>query len=82
MSQIDVLCVHAPDDDSAPGCKRIIVDPGYLECLNQPNVSLRWEGIDRVVESGIKLKTGETVPLDVIIFGTGYSLVRCIVCAL
>ncbi|KAF9469173.1 hypothetical protein BDZ94DRAFT_360082 [Collybia nuda] len=57
-----------------PGCKRIIVDPGYLESLNQPNVSLRWEAIDSIVEGGIKLKTGEIIPLDIIIFGTGYSV--------
>jgi len=42
---------------SAPGCKRIIVDPRYLKSLNRPNVSLKWDA------------------LDVIIFGTGYSLV-------
>ncbi|KAF8163481.1 hypothetical protein B0H34DRAFT_325080 [Crassisporium funariophilum] len=57
----------------AIGCKRIIVDPGYLESLSRPNVSLKWDGIDSIVENGIKLKTGEVVPLDVIIFGTGYS---------
>ncbi|KDQ61021.1 hypothetical protein JAAARDRAFT_32021 [Jaapia argillacea MUCL 33604] len=56
-----------------PGCKRIIVDPGYLDCLNQENVNVIWEGIDSIVENGIKLKTGEIVPLDIIIFGTGYS---------
>ncbi|KAF6763939.1 hypothetical protein DFP72DRAFT_873803 [Ephemerocybe angulata] len=58
-----------------PGCKRMIMDAGYLECLGQPNVSLRWDAIDSVVEEGIRLKSGEIVPLDVIIFGTGYSLV-------
>ncbi|KAF8637351.1 hypothetical protein AX17_002850 [Amanita inopinata Kibby_2008] len=58
----------------SPGCKRIIVDPGYLACLHRPNVSLQWEGIDCIVKKGIKLKTGQVVPLDVIIFGTGYSL--------
>lgn len=60
--------------DYAPGCKRIIVDPGYLESLNRPNVSLKWDAIETIVEDGIELKTGEIVPLDVIIFGTGYSL--------
>ncbi|KIL69905.1 hypothetical protein M378DRAFT_69093, partial [Amanita muscaria Koide BX008] len=55
------------------GCKRIIVDHGYLKSLHQPNVTLRWDEIDSVVEEGIKLKTDEVVPLDVIIFGTGYS---------
>lgn len=58
----------------APGCKRIIVDPQYLKSLNRPNVSLKWDGIETIVENGIKLKTGVVIPLDVIIFGTGYSL--------
>ncbi|THU87244.1 FAD/NAD(P)-binding domain-containing protein [Dendrothele bispora CBS 962.96] len=60
--------------DYPPGCKRILVDPGYLQCLHRPNVTLKWDTIESVVEDGIKLKTGETVPLDVIIFGTGFSL--------
>ncbi|RXW18729.1 hypothetical protein EST38_g7127 [Candolleomyces aberdarensis] len=58
----------------APGCKRLIIDPGYLKALHRPNVSLRWDPIESIVEEGIKLKSGEVVPLDVIIFGTGYSL--------
>jgi hypothetical protein len=41
---------------------------------------LNWEGIEEIVKEGIKLKTGEVVPLDVIIFGTGYSLVSCFPC--
>lgn len=61
---------------TAPGCKRIIVDPKYLKSLHRPNVSLNWDGIEGIVEEGVKLKTGEVVPLDIIIFGTGYSLVR------
>jgi cation diffusion facilitator CzcD-associated flavoprotein CzcO len=52
------------------------VDPGYLEALHRPNVSLKWEAIEGIVENGIKVKTGEIVPLDIIIFGTGFSLVR------
>jgi len=38
-------------------------------------VSLNWDGIEEVVEEGIKLKTGEVIPLDIIIFGTGYTIV-------
>ncbi|RDB21175.1 Baeyer-Villiger monooxygenase [Hypsizygus marmoreus] len=66
--------VAALTPDYTPGCKRIIVDPGYLESLHRPNVSLRWDAIKGIVENGIELKTGEIVPLDVIIFGTGYCL--------
>jgi len=42
-------------------------------------VSLNWDGIEEVVEEGIGLKTGEVVPLDIIIFGTGYSTVSSVV---
>lgn len=64
---------------SAPGCKRIVVDSQYLDSLNRPNVSLNWDAIEAIVEGGIKLKTGVIIPLDVIIFGTGYSLVCILV---
>jgi cation diffusion facilitator CzcD-associated flavoprotein CzcO len=47
-----------------------------LESLNKPNVNLEWDAIETIVEDGIKLKTGEIVPLDVIIFATGYSVVH------
>src|ERR1700733_7614306 len=59
----------------APGCKRLIVDPGYLKSLHRPNVTLTFDAIERVVPRGVQLKTGEIVPLDVLIFGTGFSLV-------
>ena len=59
----------------APGCKRIIVDPGYLQSLYRPNVHLTWESIEKIVPDGILLKNGEVVPLDVIIFATGFDLV-------
>ncbi|KAH7912239.1 hypothetical protein BJ138DRAFT_814110 [Hygrophoropsis aurantiaca] len=58
-----------------PGCKRIIVDPGYLAALHQPNVDLVWEGVAEIVENGVKLKNGEFIPLDIIILGTGFLLV-------
>ena len=58
------------------GCKRIIVDPGYLECLHRPNVTLSWGAIKRIVPQGLELETGEIVSLDVLILGTGFSLVR------
>jgi hypothetical protein len=60
----------------APGCKRIIVDPGYLESLHRPNVTLSYDGIKNVVPEGVRLETGEIVQLDVLILGTGFSLVR------
>ncbi|PBK78312.1 FAD/NAD(P)-binding domain-containing protein [Armillaria solidipes] len=80
--QLEKYIAHkAPKDELekltpkySPGCKRIIVDSNYLTCLKQPNVSLNWDAIDSVVEEGVRLKNGEVIPLDVLIFGTGYSL--------
>jgi len=42
-------------------------------------VSLNWDGIEEVVEEGIRLKTREVIPLDIIVFGTGYSTVSPVV---
>lgn len=47
---------------------------GYLACLNQSNVELKVDAIDRITPDGIALKTGEEVPLDVIILATGFDL--------
>ncbi|KAL0581528.1 Palmitoylated plasma membrane-bound casein kinase [Marasmius crinis-equi] len=60
--------------DYAPGCKRLIIDPNYLKALNQPNVRVEWSPIDAVVPEGLRLRSGDVVPLDVLIFGTGYSI--------
>lgn len=60
--------------DYPPGCKRVIKDPGYLEALHRPNVSVKWDAIEGLVENGIKLRTGEIIPLDIIVFGTGFSI--------
>ncbi|KAA1469509.1 FAD/NAD(P)-binding domain-containing protein [Dentipellis sp. KUC8613] len=60
--------------DYPPGCRRIVVDPSYLASLHRPNVSLEWEAIESIVEDGLKLKSGTVVPVDVIVFGTGFSV--------
>ncbi|KAI0297687.1 FAD/NAD-P-binding domain-containing protein [Russula brevipes] len=54
------------------GCKRLIRDQGYLESLNRPNVHLTFDRISRVEPDGVVTETGEKVPLDVIIYGTGF----------
>ncbi|KAF9032932.1 hypothetical protein BJ165DRAFT_1534821 [Panaeolus papilionaceus] len=59
--------------DFGVGCKRIVVDTDYLVALHRPNLTMNWDGIERIVENGILTKKGEVVPLDVLIFATGYS---------
>uniref|UniRef100_A0A0W0FEU3 Monooxygenase n=1 Tax=Moniliophthora roreri TaxID=221103 RepID=A0A0W0FEU3_MONRR len=56
----------------AAGCKRLVLDAGYLKSLCKPNVDMNWDGIERISEVGIVTKTGEQLPFDVIIFATGY----------
>jgi len=58
------------------GCKRLIVDPGYLNCLSKPNVKLTWDTIDSVVPEGFKMKTGDVIPLDVIVWATGFTVLN------
>jgi cation diffusion facilitator CzcD-associated flavoprotein CzcO len=62
---------------SAPGCKRMILNPGYLECLHQPNMDMNWEGIERFTETGLVTKKGQAYIFDALIFGTGFSIVSC-----
>ena len=73
MTGGDVLLV-------ALGCKRVVGDSGYLRALNQPNVSMCWDGIEKLEKEGIKTKKGELIPLDVIILGTGFAYVSSGAC--
>ncbi|TDL24856.1 FAD/NAD-binding domain-containing protein [Rickenella mellea] len=61
--------------DYPVGCKRIIVDPGYLKSMKQPNVTVNFDGTEEIVSDGLVTTKGEKIPVDVIIYGTGYDLV-------
>lgn len=39
-------------------------------------MKLTWDSIDTVVPEGVKMKNGEVIPLDVIVWATGFSVVR------
>lgn len=52
------------------------MDPGYLKCLNEPNVRLITDPIETVTETGIKCVGGQEERLDILILGTGFDLVR------
>ncbi|KAF9024211.1 FAD/NAD(P)-binding domain-containing protein [Hymenopellis radicata] len=56
-----------------PGCKRLIVNAGYLESLHRPNMRMNWDGIDSIVEDGIVTKKGDKLRFDVIIPSTGFA---------
>ncbi|KAG8689841.1 hypothetical protein FRC09_012238 [Ceratobasidium sp. 395] len=56
------------------GCKRVVVDPGYLTSLNKPNVELEFDTITEVTETGITTKTGKNYDFDIICYATGFDV--------
>ncbi|KAM0750741.1 monooxygenase [Meredithblackwellia eburnea MCA 4105] len=56
------------------GCKRRVFDPGYLACLNAPNIELLPEGIDHIEGNTIVSSSGKRHEFDAIILATGYKV--------
>ncbi|KAJ3479109.1 hypothetical protein NLI96_g9291 [Meripilus lineatus] len=54
------------------GCKRVIVDSGYLSALHRPNFDINYDGIAEFTEDGVLTKKGEKLPFDVVISATGF----------
>ncbi|KAJ4340575.1 hypothetical protein N0V95_007474 [Ascochyta clinopodiicola] len=57
----------------APGCRRLTPGPGYLESLQQDNVTFCNKAIQEFNSTGLKLETEEQVDLDIVICATGYD---------
>lgn len=82
---------------TAPGCKRLLLDAGYLHALGQPNVSVKFGGAARITSKGVETMqgafcivhlcfmkakltfgrnlAGDEIPVDILIFATGFSVV-------
>ena len=64
------------------GCKRIITSDDFYPTFARPNVALETDSIQRVVAEGIVVKDGaggeRTVPLDVIVYATGFDVVASV----
>ena len=56
------------------GCKRLIFDYNYVPSLKDPRIDIKTERIDKVVEDGILLESGEHIEADIIVACTGYNL--------
>lgn len=59
------------------GCRRLVPSVGYMESLHKENVKVVTEGIERIIPEGLVLKSGETVPVDVIVCATGFNTSFC-----
>lgn len=59
--------------DYVMGCKRPAISSDYFKTFTRDNVSLETGGIQKITETGIKTKDGKDIPLDVIIYSTGFK---------
>src|SRR5690606_14491751 len=55
------------------GCKRVLFTDDYYPALQQPNVSLVIERIERIAETGVVTRDGAAHDVDVIIYATGFE---------
>jgi cation diffusion facilitator CzcD-associated flavoprotein CzcO len=62
--------------DYTIGCKRILISDDYYPSLDQPNVDVVTEGIERVTADAIVTRDGARHEVDTIIFGTGFEVTK------
>lgn len=62
--------------DYPPYGKRILLDNGWFAALKRPNVELVTDAIERVTPEGVSTVDGNSHPLDVIIFATGFEVTQ------
>lgn len=56
------------------GCKRPLFSNDWYAALAKPNVKVVFEGLSRITENGVVTESGTEIPVDTIIFGTGYAV--------
>jgi cation diffusion facilitator CzcD-associated flavoprotein CzcO len=59
--------------DYPVGCKRILITAEWYPTLRRPNVDLETGGITEVTEDCVVTADGRSVPVDAIVFGTGFT---------
>jgi len=67
----DTLRQHMMPDYEL-GCRRVIPTNAYLPALSRENVDVDISGIECIMPQGIKTKDGKEIPLDIIVYATGY----------
>mgnify|MGYP000128390275 CR=1 FL=1 len=58
----------------APGCKRLLLSNDYYPALARDNVRLVTDSIASITGAGLTTAAGEEVPVDVIIWATGFAV--------
>jgi len=54
------------------GCRRVIPTNTYLPALSRENVDVDISGIEKITPTGIRTKDGKDIPLDIIVYATGF----------
>jgi cation diffusion facilitator CzcD-associated flavoprotein CzcO len=54
------------------GCRRVIPTNTYLPALSRKNVDVDISGIEAITPTGIRTKEGKDIPLDIIVYATGF----------
>ena len=54
------------------GCRRVIPTNTYLPALSRKNVDVDTSGIETITPTGIRTKDGKDIPLDIIVYATGF----------
>jgi cation diffusion facilitator CzcD-associated flavoprotein CzcO len=54
------------------GYRRVIPSNAYLPALSRDNVDVDISGIEAITPTGIRTKDGKDIPLDIIVYATGY----------
>lgn len=54
------------------GCKRILISNDWYPAINQFNVELVTDPIEKIDSTGVQTQSGKHYPVDAIIFGTGF----------
>lgn len=67
----DLRAAVTPDYD--PGCKRRLISNDWYAALNRSNVDLVTDGIAEVRARSIVTQDGRDVPVDTIVYGTGFA---------
>ena len=62
--------------DHAPMIRRPVVDNGWYKALTRANVELVDSGIARLTPSGIETVDGKHRDVDLIVFATGYDVIK------
>jgi cation diffusion facilitator CzcD-associated flavoprotein CzcO len=60
--------------DYRAACKRLIMSDVFYDAIQQPNVNLVTERIERVEKSGVRTSDGHLHELDVLVLATGFRV--------